>query len=140
MGSIGCVRCKKFRRDFVLQTFALVRPNSPECNQILRNAPKRQFRVQLGGSGTFVKKMQPNSIKCTKTSFYGPTGWIGCIRCDKFRRDFVARTFALVRPSGPECNQTVRNTPKRHFRVQRGGSGAFIAKNSDATSRHELLQ
>ena len=42
-------------------------PNGPECTQIVRNAPKRQFRVQLGGSGTFVAKMHPNSTKRTKT-------------------------------------------------------------------------
>ena len=75
--------------------------------------------------------------------------WIGCLRCEKFRRDFVARTFALVRdlfatsfitqPNGPKCVQLVRNAPKHQFRVQWGGSGAFVAKNSDATSRHELL-
>ena len=23
-------------------------------------------------------------------------GWIGCVRCEKSRRDFVARTFALI--------------------------------------------
>src|SRR6185437_10826043 len=44
-------------------------PNGPECTQIVRNAPKRQFRVDLGGSGTFVAKMHPNSMKRTKTSF-----------------------------------------------------------------------
>src|SRR6185503_18772532 len=42
-------------------------------------------------------------------------------------------------PNGLECSQTVRNAPKRQFRVQRGGSGAFVATNSDATSWHELL-
>ena len=26
-------------------------------------------------------------------------GWIGCVCCEKFRRDFVARTFAPVQPS-----------------------------------------
>ena len=31
-------------------------PNSPECTQIVRNAPKRQFRVQWGLSGAFVTK------------------------------------------------------------------------------------
>ena len=41
--------------------------------------------------------------------------------------------------NGPECTQIVRNAPKRQFRVQWGGSGAFVAKNSDATSWHELL-
>ena len=42
-------------------------------------------------------------------------------------------------PNGLECSQTVRNAPKRQFTVQRGGSGAFVATNSDATSWHELL-
>ena len=42
-------------------------------------------------------------------------------------------------PKSPKCTQIVRNAPKREFRVQWVGSGAFIAKNSDATSWHELL-
>ena len=25
-------------------------------------------------------------------------GWIGCVHCKKSRRDFVARTFALITP------------------------------------------
>ena len=68
---------------------------------------------------------------------------------EKFQRDFVARTFALVRPvfpprfvrqpNCPNCTQMVRNTPKHEFRVQWGGSGAFAVKNSDATSWNELL-
>src|SRR6185312_2454782 len=77
-------------------------------------------------------------------------GRIGCVRCKKFGRDFVARTFctssarfapSFVRqPNSSECTQLIRNAPKRQFIVQRGGSGAFVAKNSDATSWHELLQ
>src|SRR6185503_17096587 len=46
---------------------------------------------------------------------------------------------SVRQPNGPKCTQIVRNTPKRQFRVQWGGSGAFVAKNSDATSWHELL-
>ena len=42
-------------------------------------------------------------------------------------------------PNGPKCTQIVQNAPKRQFRVKCGGSGAFVAKNSDATSWHELL-
>src|SRR6185369_17028834 len=71
-------------------------------------------------------------------------GWIGCVCCEKFRHNFVARTFALVRPvldqvfvrqpNGPQCTQIEQNTPKHQFRVQWGGSGAFVAKYSDATS------
>jgi len=33
-------------------------------------------------------------------------------------------------PNGHECTQIVRNTPKHQFRVQWGGSGAFVAKSS----------
>ena len=75
-------------------------------------------------------------------------GWIGCVRCKKFQRDFVARTFTLVRlvapnsvmqPNGPKCPQIKRNVPKHQFRVHWGGSRAFVKKNSDATSCHELL-
>ena len=47
-------------------------PNGPGCTQIVQNATKRQFRVRWGVSGAFVAK--------------------------KFRCDFVARTFAQVRP------------------------------------------
>ena len=31
-------------------------PNSPKCTQIVRNAPKRLFRVHWGGWGAFVAK------------------------------------------------------------------------------------
>jgi hypothetical protein len=189
MGWIRCVRCKKFRRDFVARTFARkIRPFSTE------------FR-----KATKWSRMHPNGTKRTKTSVYGQMGWIGRVRCEKFRRDFVARTFALVRPvlhrvscgnqtvpnapkrykthqnvnlgsngldrvcslrkiltplrgtnfctssarfalsfvrqpNSPECIQIVSNAPKRQFNVQWGGLGAFVAKNSDATSWHELLQ
>ena len=61
-----CPNSARFAPSFVKH------PNGPECTQIVRNAPKRQFRVQLGGSTEFVAK--------------------------KFRRDFGAQTFALVRP------------------------------------------
>ena len=46
-------------------------PNGPECTNIVRNALNRQFRVQCGD-------------------------WMDSLW--KIRRDFVARTFALVRP------------------------------------------
>ena len=42
-------------------------------------------------------------------------GCVGCVRCEKFRRDYVARTFELVRPvlHRVSCgNQTVPNAPK----------------------------
>src|SRR6185436_16335254 len=42
-------------------------------------------------------------------------GWIGYVRFEKSRRDFGARTFALVRPVFYRVsygNQTVSNAPK----------------------------
>ena len=77
--------------------------------------------------------------------------WIGCLRCEKFRRHFVAQPSALIAPVRPDLhevsysdkmgksNQTLRNTLEHEVRIQWYGSGAFIANNFDATSLHELL-
>ena len=56
-----------------------------------------------------------------------------CTSSSRFAPSFVRQ------PNGPECTQIVRNAPKRQFGVQWGGSGAIVAKNSDATSWHELM-
>jgi len=45
----------------------------------------------------------------------------------------------LKQPNGPKCTQILQNAPERQFGVQWGGSIAFVAKHSDATSWHELL-
>src|SRR6185436_7801416 len=42
-------------------------------------------------------------------------------------------------PNGPKCTLMVINATKQEFRVQWGGSGAFVMKNSDATLSNELL-
>jgi hypothetical protein len=42
--------------------------------------------------------MHPNTMKRTKTWVLDLMGWIGCVRCNKFWHDFVARTFALIAP------------------------------------------
>ena len=84
---------------------------------MVRNAPKRQFRDKWGGSGAFVAK---NSDATSWHEFFTSSA--------RLPPRFVRR------PNGPECTQMVRNAPKRQFRVEWGGSGAFVAKNSDATS------
>ena len=79
-------------------------------------------------------------------------GWIGCVHCKNFRRDFVARTFALIAAVQPilhqvSCsNEMVPKAPKHYenatkdeFRVKWVGSGAFVVKTSNATLWHELL-
>src|SRR6185312_9370871 len=75
--------------------------------------------------------MHPNSTKRTKTSVYGAMGWIGCVRCEKFRRDFAAQTFALGRPVLHRVslgNQTVPNAPKyyeTHQNIILGSNGEY---------------
>ena len=43
-------------------------------------------------------QMLPNTTKQIETLVLGPMGWIGCACCEKSRRDFVPRTFALIAP------------------------------------------
>ena len=143
-GTNFCTSSAHFAPSFVRQ------PSGPECTQIVQNTPKHQFRVQWCGSDAFVAKNSdatsftnfctvrpvfhrvscgnqtvPNAPKRYETHqnvSLGSNGWIGCVRCKNFRRDFVARTFALVRPcfppsfvrqlNGPEYTQMVRNSPK----------------------------
>ena len=132
MGWIGCVRCKIFRRDFAARTFAL----APLFCTEFRKASKQS-------------RMHPNSTKCTKISAQGPMGWIGSVRCQKIPTRLRGTNFctssarfapSFVRqPNGHECTQIVPNAPEHQFSVQFGGSGAFVANNSEATSWHELL-
>ena len=68
-GTYFCINCTS--SHYFAPSFMLLR-NNPKCTQTLCDAPKHEFRVQWSGSGAFVAK------KC---------------QCD-----FVAQTFALVRP------------------------------------------
>ena len=71
--------------------------------------------------------MHPNSTKHMKTSVWCPMGWIGLVRCEKLRLDFVAQTFALVRnvlPRVPLGNLTVPNAPKWYKTQQNNSLGS----------------
>src|SRR6185312_10039208 len=128
---IGCFRCKKFQCDFVAQTFALVRPvlhRVSKGNQTVPNAPKKYETHQNGSLGSNGMD-RVHSLRKIPTRLRGTNL---CTSSSRFAPSFVRQ------PNGPECTQIVRNTPKRQFRVQWGGSGVFVAKNSDATSWHEL--
>src|SRR6185503_5622974 len=59
-------------------------------------------------------------------------GRIGCIRCEKSRRDFAARTFALIAPGHPVLHrvswssETITNAPKHcetHQNMSLGSNG-----------------
>ena len=115
-GTNFCTGSARFAPSFVRQ------PNSSKCTQMVRNAPKHEFRVIWGGSGAFSRKIP---IRLRGTNF--------CTSSARFTPSFVRQ------PNGPKCTQMVRNAPKHEFRVQWGGSDAFVAEKSDATSWHELL-
>ena len=84
MGLIGSVRYEKTWSDFVAWTFALIAPVHPVLHRVHAVTKRSQ--------------MHPNTMKRTKTWVLDPMGWIGCVRCNKFWHDFVARNFALIAP------------------------------------------
>jgi len=74
--------------------------------------------------------MHPNTIQCTKTWVYGPMEWIGCVRGEKSRHDFVARTFALIAPVQTvlhrvSCSyETITDEPKHYETYQNMSLGS----------------
>ena len=53
--------------------------------------------------------------------------WIGCIRCEKSRRDFVARTFALIAPVHPvlhrvSCSYETTPNASQHYAMHQNMS------------------
>ena len=111
---INCSRSPRFAPSFMqLQ-------NDPKCTQTLWNTQKHEFRVQWGGLGAFVEKI-PAWLR-------GTTFGINYTNSPGF-----ASSFMRLR-NDPKCN-----APKHEFRVQWSGLGAFLAKNPDVTSWHELL-
>src|SRR6185312_6869797 len=49
-GTNFCISSARFAPSFVRQ------PNGPECTPMVRNTPKRQFRVQWSGLGAIIVK------------------------------------------------------------------------------------
>jgi len=85
-------------------------------------------------------QMHPNTMKRNKRWVWGPMGSIGCVRCENIRRDFVARTFALIAPVRPilhrvYCrNKMLPNAPK-HYETHHN-----MSLGSDAVDWADLLQ
>ena len=65
----------------------------------------------------------PNAPKYSK----GPMGWIGCVRCKKSRRHFVARTLALIAPIHPilhrvSCSYEMIPNARKHYETHQNMS------------------
>ena len=91
-GTIYCTSSARFALSFVRQ------PNGPECTQVVRNAPKRQF-----GSNSVdrVRSLRKIPIRVRGTNF--------CTSSACFASSFVRQ------PNGPKCTQVERNAPKCQF-------------------------
>src|SRR6185312_12460955 len=96
---------------------------------MVANAPKRYEMRQNMCLGS-------NGLDRVRSSRKTPTRLRGTNFCTSSK--CLASSFVRL-PNGRKCTQTVRNATKHVFRVQWGGSGAFIMKNYDATLSHELL-
>ena len=138
MGWIGCVRCENIRRDFVARTFALIAPVQPilhrvSCsNKMVRNAPKpyeTHQNMSLGSDGIDILDLLQKIL----------TQLCGLNFCINYNSSARFEGSIVKQRNGPKCTQKLRNKTKHEFRVQWGGSSAFIVKNSDATSWHKLL-
>ena len=106
-----CTSSARFAPSFVRQKTV---PNAPKWYEMNHN-------VSLGSHGLDrVCSLQKIPTQLRGTKF--------CTSWARFPYSFVRQ------PNSPECIQMVRNIPKRQFTVKWGGSGAFVAKNSDATS------
>jgi len=111
-----CTRSFRFVPSFVRQ------PNSPNCTKIIRT----HQNMSLGSNGE-------DRVRSLRNIPRRPRGTNFCTSSAHFAPSFVRQ------PNGPKCTKFVRNAPKHEFGVQWGGSVAFVVKNSEATSWHELL-
>ena len=74
--------------------------------------------------------MIQNTMKLTKTLVQGPMWWIRCVRCEKSKADFVARTFALIAPVHPVLHRVswtyemIPNAPKHYATHQNMSLGS----------------
>ena len=131
MGWIRCVRCEKFPCNFMARTCALIAPVQPVLHQVdkcTQTLEKTLQNLSLGSNGVDPVRLLPKiSMRVRGMNF--------CINCTSSA--YFAPCFMLR--NNPKCTQTLQNAPIHEFSVQWGGSGAFIAKNSDAISWHELL-
>ena len=126
MGWIGCVRCEKSRCDFVAQTFALIAPIHPilhrvSCSYEMNTNAHKHYEthqnMSLGSIGVHSLQKIPTWLRGTNF----------CINCTS--SPLFALSFMQLR-NDPKCTQTLWKAPKHEFRVQWGGSGAFVAKNT----------
>ena len=131
-------RCEKSGRGFTAWTFELIAAvhtifNRVSCRyETITEEPKHYATHQnmsLGSNGVdWVRSLQKIRTWLHGTNF--------CINCTSSH--YFAPSFMQLRNDN-RWTQPLWNLPNHEFRVQWGGLGAFIRKNTDVTSWHELL-
>ena len=121
----------------VARTFVLIEPVQYVLKLVLcsygmiPNAPKyykTEWNISLGSNGVdWVHSLRKIPTWYRGTKF--------CINCT---RPCFASSFMQLW-NDPKCIPTLCNTPKHEFRVQWGGLDAFLGKNPNVISWHELL-
>jgi len=135
---IGCARCEKFWSDFVARAFALIAPVQPILHrvswskEIIPNPP-RHYKTHINMSFELDGVDRVDLLQKVLTRFCGTNFCTNCNSSAYFEPSIIKQQ------NGPKCTQILRNIRKHEYWVQWGGSGAFVAKNSDVTSLHELL-
>src|SRR6185437_4494032 len=104
-GTKFCTSSTRFAPSFVRHQTV---PNAPKWYEMQQNESLVSHGVDQ------VRSSQKTPTRLRGTNF--------CTSSARFAPSFVRQ------PNGPKCTQMVRNTPKHEFRVQWGGSGAFVAK------------
>ena len=98
-------------------------------NQMVPNASKEyetHQNVSLEANGVdWLRSLRKILTRLHGTNF--------CTTSASFAPSFVSQ------PNGPQCTKIVQNAPEHEFMVQWDGSGAFVSKNCNATSYHELF-
>ena len=126
MAFIRCVGCEKLQSDFEARNFALIAPVQYVLQQVScsygtnPNGPKyykTHQNISLGCNGAD----WVYSLRRILMWFRGTNFFINCTSSPRF-----APNFMQLRNDN-KCTQTLWNAPKQEFRVQWGGSGAFVA-------------
>ena len=117
MGWTGCVRCEKFRRNFVAQTSAPIAPVQHSLHQVssntetIPNAPKHHQTHQNMSLGS----NEVHRLLKILTRLHGTNFYINCTSSTKIAPSFVQY------PSYPKHTKTLRNPPKHEGQMGRTG-------------------
>ena len=91
------IKCWNLNQGVTFAPSFVRQPNGPECTQIVRNAPKRQFRVRWGALGAFVAK-HSDATSCHELLHqFGPF-------CTEFRK---ATKRSRIHLNGTKCTKHI---------------------------------